>query len=146
MINFILFATNPKLFADEITHIKSLLQRNGTESVIINDRTELICLIPKLCKEKSVVLLFASSGEELDDYVNIRECFGAISVVLILPDDDTARLQRAMLLHPLYFIAKHAVLNHFSLAVNDLCDIYANHFTEQTTRNNSYNSLGGIES
>ena len=132
MTNFIFYATKPELFSQEITHIESLLAKFTTKSLIISDRIQLICLIPKLCKESSVVLLFASSDEELEDLVNIKERLGAIPTILILPDDDTETLQRGMLLHPLYFLTQHAELNQFSYAVNELCHIYEGYFDQNT--------------
>ena len=124
MVEFIFYATRPELFAQEIAHIKSLLLKYNTKSVIITDQTHLICSTPQLSKENNVVLLFASSDEELEDLLNIQEYFGPIPTILVLPDDNTETLQRGMLLHPLYFMAKHAELCQYSFAVNELCYIY----------------------
>ena len=146
MIKFILFSTKPNLFTEEITHIKFLLRRSGTESIIVNDRTELILLIPQLSKEESVVMLFASSSDELNDFVNIRQLFGSVSIVLILPEDNTEMLQQAMLLHPVYFMAKNAELSQFSLAVNDLCNIYGKSFAQPVDKYTPYKSIPGAES
>jgi hypothetical protein len=124
MVKFIFYATRPGLFGQEIAHIKSLLLTYNTKSVIITDRTQLVCLAPQLSKENNVVLLFASSDEELEDLVNLKEYFSSIPTILVLPDDNIETLQRGMLLHPLYFMAKHAELCQYSFAVNELCYIY----------------------
>ena len=142
MVEFIFYATRPELFAQEIAHIKSLLLTYNTKSVIITDRTQLVCLAPQLSKENNVVLLFASSDEELEDLLNIQEYFGSIPTILVLPDDNTETLQRGMLLHPLYFMAKHAELSQYSFAVNELCHIYKDH-NNQTIRSSSLNSMPG---
>lgn len=96
----------------------------NTESVVITDSNRLLCLTSQLCKEKNIIILFATSDEELEGLVNLREHLGAIPTILVLPDDNTKTLQRGMLLSPLYFMAKNAELNQFSLAVNELCHIY----------------------
>ena len=140
MVRFIFYATRPELFAQEIAHIKSLLLMYNTKSVIITDRTLLVCLAPQLSKENNVVLLFASSDEELEDLVNIKEYFGLIPTILVLPDDNTKTLQRGMLLHPRYFMAKHAELSQFSLAVNELCHIYEEH-NNQRAHYSSLNTM-----
>ena len=145
MVKFIFYATRPELFAQEIAHIKSLLLMYNTKSVIITDRTHLVCLAPQLSKENHVVLLFVSSGEELEDLVILKKYFGSIPTILILPDDNTETLQRGMLLHPLYFMAKHAELSQFSLAVNEICHIYEDHFN-QTIRSSSLNTMQGAMS
>ena len=145
MVEFIFYATRPELFTQEIAHIKSLLLTYDTQSIIITDRTHLVCLSPQLSKENNVVLLFASSDEELEDLVNLKECFGSIPTILVLPDDNTETLQRGMLLHPLYFMAKHAELSQYSFAVNELCHIYEDH-NNQTIRSSSLNSMPGATS
>ena len=125
MVRFIFYATKPELFSQELSHIKRLLLSYDTETILITDRTQLVCLMPQLDRKDSVVLLFASTDEELDDLVQIKQHFGAIPSILILPDDNTSALQRGMLLHPLYFMSKHAELNQYSLAVDELCRIYS---------------------
>jgi hypothetical protein len=67
---------------------------------------------------------FISENEELEDLVNLKEYFSSIPTILVLPDDNIETLQRGMLLHPLYFMAKHAELCQYSFAVNELCYIY----------------------
>lgn len=138
MVKFIFFATNPELFTQEISHIKSLLLTYNSESVIITETYQLISLTSQLSKEKSVVILFASSNEELEDLQNIKESLGAIPTILVLPDDNTMTLQRGMLLKPLYFMAKHSELSQFSVAVNEIYNIYEDHFS-QTGRFSMYN-------
>lgn len=128
MVKFIFYATRPEIFVQEISHIESLLQFYNTRSLLITDRTQLICLLPQLRKENNVILLFTHSDKDLDDLINIYEQFNAIPTILVLPDDNTQTLQRGMLLHPLYFMAKHAELNQFSLAVNEIYHIYGDHF------------------
>ena len=131
MTKFIIYATSLDLFAQEISHIHSLLVSSNTEELLVlNNKTELISLIPNLCNERTVAILFASSSDELDDLVSIKEQFGAISTVLVLPDDQTETLQRGMLFNPLYFMTKQDELRHYSLAINELCHIYEDHFNQ----------------
>ena len=70
------------------------------------------------------------SQEELDNLINVKQYFKALPTILVLPDDNIETLQRGMLLNPLYFLAKHAGLNQFSLAVSELCHIYTDHFRQ----------------
>lgn len=136
MIRFIFYATRPELFVQEIKHIHSLLFSYHARFVIINDRVELLSFIPESRKESTVLLLFASTHEELEDLVNIKEQFSAIPTVLVLPDDCTETVQKGMLLHPLYFMTKHDDPRDFSSAINQLCHIY-----EDFTQKARYSSI-----
>ena len=131
MIKFIFFATSPELFSQEISHIKSLLLTYNSEWAIITDKSQLVLLAPELNKESSVVILFASSDKELEDLLEIKESFGAIPTVLVLPNDNTMTLQRGMMLHPLNFMAKHSGLNQYSVAVSEIYNIYEDHFHQK---------------
>ena len=124
MIRFVFYANRPEIFSQEISHIQSLLIQHNTELLIINDRAKLILLIPQLCQEKSVAILCASTTDELDDLMMVREEFASIPTVLVLPDDHTETFQRGMLLNPLYFMARQDDLRHVSLAINELCHCY----------------------
>ena len=148
MIKFVFYATSPELFAQEITHIKSLLLMHNAKSVVVTNRTHLESLVPQLNKKDNVILLFASSDEELEDLVNIKELFSSIPTILVLPDDNTKTLQRGMLLHPLYFMTKHAERSQFSLVVNELYHIYEDHNNQsnQTIRSSSMNTMHGAMS
>lgn len=132
-VRFVFFATRIDLFAQEIAHIRALLFTHDTESVIMTDSSQLISLIPHLQRESSVVLLFASSNEELEELILMKEHFGSIPTILVLPDDNTETLQKGMLLHPLYFMARHAELRQFTLAVDELCHCCEGQ-TKQTRR------------
>ena len=60
--------------------------------------------------------------------MGIKEQFGAIPTVLILPDENTETFQKGMLLQPFYFMAKQDHIRQFSLAINELCQIYKDYF------------------
>ena len=89
MVTFIVYAARLDLFTQEILHIKSLLGSYDTDLLILNNKNKLISLIPGLCKNKTAAIFFASSKEGLEDLVGIKEQFGAIPTVLILPDENT---------------------------------------------------------
>lgn len=125
MVRILFYATQLEMFSQEISHLQSLLF--DTELLFISDRTDLICMLPELCREQTVVILFASSDEELEDLVNIKEKFASMPTVLVLPDDHVETFQKGMLLHPLYFMARQDDFRYFSSAIDDLCHIYKNH-------------------
>lgn len=130
MFKFIIYATRVEMFAQEIAHIRSLLDAYDTELAIISDRAELVCLIPGLNRESAAAVLFASSDEDLEYLVKIKEHFGSIPTVLVLPDDRTETFQTGMLLNPLFFMSKNETLMHLSFTINELCYIYKDRFSE----------------
>ena len=138
MVEYVFFVTHPEVFAKEIAHIKSLLMMYNTRSMVIDDSDRFLYLIPQLSKQKSIIILFATSNEELEDLISFREHLGAIPTILVLPDDNTRTLQKGMLLSPMYFMAKNSEVNQFSLAIDELHHIYEDYFHD--TRSSSVRS------
>ena len=124
MVKFILFASRLELFTKEIAYIQSQLIAYNSEIAITDNTFKFISLIANSRKEENVAILFASSDDELQQFLDLKKHLCPIPTILVLPDDHIETLQKGMLLSPLYFMAKHAEFNQFSVAINELCHIY----------------------
>lgn len=130
MVKFILYSTSTELHIQEIDHIQSILDYYNAELLVVNDTDKLIHLINGIEKTYTAVIFFVSSYEELENLVIVKEKFGQIPTILILPDNESKTLQRGMTLNPVFFMSKQDDKRHISLAVNELCYIYDEHFKQ----------------
>lgn len=125
MVRFILYASKPAIFTQEIAHIQSLAVTCHSSVLITDNLFKLIHLVAQTSKQESVAILFAATDEELKNLVELRGRISSIPTILVLPDDDIDTLQKGMLLSPLYFMARYAETSQFTVAINELCHIYA---------------------
>lgn len=127
MVTFLLYTSKLESFAREALHLRSLVLSYKARMLIMEDTEQLARMLTKLKDEMTVAVLLASSTEELEELVEIREHLHSIPSVLILPDERVQTLQMTMLLNPFYFTAKHECLRPLTLAIDELMQIYQNH-------------------
>ena len=134
MVKFLFFTTRPKEFAKEIAYVHSLSVLYSIELLVVYTRTKLVSSISALTEKMTIAILIASSAEELEGLICLKQQFGSITTILVLPDDLTETLQKAMLLNPLYFMTIQDNFSHFASAFSELSNIYVRHFNSQSQR------------